>query len=155
MAIAPTYQSWQHMIDRCTNRNAGNYHRYGGRGITICERWLVYENFLADMGARPAGKSLDRKDNDLGYEPGNCRWATPHEQSQNRRSNKLNPMLVAALRADNAGGMSYRSLGKKYGVSTVAARKVALGIFWPTTDLIQNPVLPGHILPLNYEEVRV
>ena len=63
------------MIQRCTNPKAQNYRHYGGRGITVCDRWRVYENFLADMGERPADLSLDRIDNES-YEPANCRWAT-------------------------------------------------------------------------------
>jgi hypothetical protein len=73
------------MWQRCTNPNATAFEHYGGRGIGICDHWRDFENFLADMGERPEGKSIDRIDNDRNYEPGNCRWATQSEQNSNRR----------------------------------------------------------------------
>lgn len=79
------YTTWKAMWQRCTNPRASKYRYYGGRGITVCARWRDFEAFLADMGPRPAGKSIDRVDPDGDYEPGNCRWATQREQVANRR----------------------------------------------------------------------
>jgi len=82
----PTYISWVQMIARCTNPKLVEYPRYGGAGVTVCERWRGFTNFLADMGDRPKGKTLDRWPNPAGnYELENCRWATPLEQSRNRQ----------------------------------------------------------------------
>lgn len=93
MARSPEYIAWRHMIDRCTNHKSQQYHNYGGRGITVCDRWLSFENFYADVGPRPTTDgerskySLERNDNDGNYEPGNVRWATQPEQRRNCREN--------------------------------------------------------------------
>jgi hypothetical protein len=85
MCGSPTYISWENMRQRCDNPNATGWERWGGRGITLCERWDSFENFLADMGERPEGTTLDRIDNDGNYEPGNCKWSTSKEQQANTR----------------------------------------------------------------------
>jgi hypothetical protein len=82
------YARWQGMLRRCFNPNVRQYCWYGGRGITVCERWLKFENFYADMSDPPPGLSLDRINVNGDYEPGNCRWATPTEQVRNRRPPK-------------------------------------------------------------------
>lgn len=82
------YKAWHAMIERCTNPSNHKWKRYGARGIKVCARWLSYENFVADMGPRVQGLSIDRKDNNGDYEPGNCRWATPIQQGNNRENNK-------------------------------------------------------------------
>lgn len=82
-----TYSSWDSMKQRCLNPNHRSYHNYGGRGITICEQWLTFENFLADMGQRPENTWLERRDNNKGYTPENCYWATPSQQNRNTRRN--------------------------------------------------------------------
>lgn len=84
-----THAIWVQMRRRCQNPKCGNYSRYGGRGIRVCERWDSFENFLADMGERPLGMSIERRDNDGNYEPDNCYWATFEEQNNNRRNVEL------------------------------------------------------------------
>lgn len=80
-----TYASWQAMLQRCRNSRNKDYPRWGGAGVKVCERWTEFENFLADMGQRPDGKTLDRIDTLGNYEPGNCQWASLSEQQRNRR----------------------------------------------------------------------
>lgn len=82
------YGIWSKMLGRCQNKHLENYKHYGGRGISVCERWLLFSNFMADMGSRPTGTTLGRKDNDGDYEPTNCAWETSEEQSNNKRTTR-------------------------------------------------------------------
>lgn len=88
MTGTPTHRIWTAMRARVTNPNHVGYPDYGGRGITICERWARYEHFLEDMGERPEGMSIDRIKSNGNYEPGNCKWASRKEQNQNTRRNR-------------------------------------------------------------------
>ncbi len=85
MAGTKIYNIWSDMVARCDRPTHPRYADYGGRGVTVCERWRDFANFYADMGERPEGRSLDRTDNSAGYSPENCRWATAIEQRANRR----------------------------------------------------------------------
>lgn len=80
-----SFMTWKQMLRRCNSIKSASYVNYGGRGITVCDRWLKFENFLADMGEKPYGLSIDRINNDGNYEPGNCRWTTMKVQASNRR----------------------------------------------------------------------
>lgn len=97
MARTRIYNIWADMIGRCTRPAHARYADYGGRGITVCERWREFANFYADMGDRPAGRSLDRINNDAGYSPDNCRWATFREQRHNRRAQAPREVCMAGL----------------------------------------------------------
>lgn len=84
---SPEYNSWHSMKSRCYNPNETGYHHYGGRGITVCDRWLnSLDDFIADMGPRPKGTTVGRINNDGNYEPSNCRWETWPEQARNKRN---------------------------------------------------------------------
>lgn len=88
-ATTPTYRSWCWMMDRCNNAKRECFKYYGGRGISVCERWYIYLNFLEDMGERPPKMTIDRINPNMGYEPGNCRWAPKSGQGKNRRNNVI------------------------------------------------------------------
>jgi hypothetical protein len=82
----PIYWSWAHMRQRCTSPTNKDWPNYGGRGITVCDRWAAFEGFVEDMGPTWApGLTIERVDNEGGYEPGNCRWATKSDQGKNTR----------------------------------------------------------------------
>jgi len=108
------YQIWVHMRGRCRNPKNERYALYGGRGIDICSRWDSFANFISDMGEPPANLSIDRVDNDRGYYPDNCRWATQKQQVHNSRSTKLSDDDVRSIRADNR---PLKVIAKEYGVT--------------------------------------
>lgn len=114
MSRSPEHRAWEGMKQRCQNPNHKDYPDYGGRGITVCARWLAsFENFFADMGLRPSCKhSIDRfPNNDGNYEPGNCRWATWTEQHRNKRSNHVLVFLGESL--------TISEWSKKLGISAI------------------------------------
>lgn len=109
-----TYTTWQKMKARCTNPNDDRYYLYGRKGITICERWKSFENFLNDMGEKPEETTLDRIDNSKGYEPLNCRWASREQQQRNT----------------NAKGVYYKpELNKWVAAVNVGRKYIHLGCF--------------------------
>ena len=114
--ITPEYRCWSAMKERCFNKNSKAYKSYGGRGITVCDRWRnSYKNFIEDVGLRPSNNhSIDRVDNDKNYEPGNCRWATRSEQQKNKRpSGTSKHKYVHFYKARNNWRATMRADGKK------------------------------------------
>lgn len=112
----PLYERWRCMIRRCTDTNNISYPNYGARGITVCERWTTFDNFIEDMGLPPDGFTLDRIDNDGNYEPDNCRWVSVAENNRNRPHARLplsdNPMRNIAVRPSSF--KVYKQLPHRY-----------------------------------------
>ncbi len=131
MRQTPTYKSWCHMKARCYNPNTEMYPHYGGRGITVCDRWLnSFENFLEDMGEKLEGTSIDRIDNDGNYEPSNCEWATSRKQASHTSQTKLNPDLVKYIREQRATGRTYKDLSTELRINWHTIRRAAISETW-------------------------
>jgi hypothetical protein len=126
------------MKARCQNPNTIKFKNYGGRGIAVCERWLDFENFLEDMGEPPVGRSIDRIDNNRGYSPDNCRWATTSEQVGNQRSN-INICFRGQTKT-----LSEWAIELEMVIATLYARLVIYK--WDVEDAMTRPVQPHVVL---------
>ena len=132
MCDTRVYNCWGGMVNRCTNPHNSAFSRYGKRGITVCSRWLDFENFFYDMGHKPTPEhSIERHDNNKGYNPCNCYWATRQDQSNNRRSNKWI--------THNGLTLTYTQWGEKLfnNRKTIHNRISRLG--WTETDAMSIP----------------
>lgn len=126
-----TYSVWARMIQRCTNPKADKYRYYGGRGIKVCRRWRRFEMFLADMGRAPKGRLLERRNNNSGYRPGNCYWATREEQARNKRNSKLTTKTAAEVREQALSGLfTVTSIARRYSISRKMVREIREGRQW-------------------------
>lgn len=131
MSKTPTYIAWVEARKRCHSPQNKRFPYYGGRGISVCERWRdSFEAFLSDMGECPIGLTLERLDNERGYEPENCIWASKQQQSRNRRSVKANPVIVREIRLLVAAGESRKGVAKKYGMAASTVDAIVRRLTW-------------------------
>ncbi len=135
LSYTPEYRAWQQMRLRCTDPKHRAYANYGGRGITVCARWLdSVANFIADMGPKPSPRhELDRRDNDAGYSPDNCRWVTRATNDRNRRSNRLV--------THNGETLALAEWCERFGKPRDTVKK-RLDAGWPVARALTTPVRP-------------
>lgn len=133
-SLSPTYSSWANMLKRCRAPANPKFPLYGGRGITVCERWHLFDNFLADMGDKPDSMTLERIDVNGNYEPANCCWASPKDQANNKTTNRIiewNGKSQTSARWADELGISYGALRQR------------LHRGW-TLDRVFNQLVRGH-----------
>lgn len=136
MTRTSAYGSWQNMKARCLSPSAPNYADYGGRGIIVCPQWLTFEGFMADMGSGwSEGLSIERKDPNGHYEPGNCRWATQTEQCQNtRRTVWLNTPR---------GRLTIKEAAREFGLTEYCLRNRLSTLRWDVERAVTTPMAPN------------
>lgn len=131
------------MHQRCSNKNRPDYKNYGGRGIKVCSEWKIFEQFCSDVGDKPEGKSLDRKDNNGPYSKENCKWSTRLEQNTNSRQCKLTEEIVKSIRRESrkrpggrggvGPGLTLNQIAAKYGISYRNTRAILDNESWQLT----------------------
>lgn len=130
-----TYQTWQGMIQRCHNEKHPAYKWYGGRGLCVCDRWRKdFLNFFDDMGERPNGFTIERKNNAEGYHPNNCIWATREEQSRNKRNVKLDKHKINRIREFVACGISRKDIAQTFNITVGHVGHIVNMICWVNVD---------------------
>lgn len=130
MTNSNEYRVWDSMVRRCHNPSHHAFKNYGARGITVCDKWKDFEGFFEDMGSQPAGMTLERKDNSLGYSKDNCKWATVAEQARNRRSTKLDENKVEHIKIMLENRVPQTVIAANFGVSRSNIGHIAQGSTW-------------------------
>jgi len=110
------YHAWTNMLSRCLNEKNKSYKNYGGRGIKVCERWIIFENFYKDMGSCPPKLTLERRNNDLGYNKDNCYWADRSAQNSNKRNAKLNIENINEIIKLRGLGIKVKDIAKQFNI---------------------------------------
>ena len=126
----PTYRTWYSMLERCRNPKNASYGRYGARGIEVCERWHDLQSFVADMGLRPDGMTLDRIDPNGGYEASNCRWALVIDQQRSKRNVRCSVEIARRIRAGEFEGVQNKAVAALFGFDASTVSRIKSGEAW-------------------------
>ncbi len=126
----PTYNTWYSMLERCRNPKNASWRNYGARGIRVCERWHELANFIADMGMRPDGKTIDRIDPNGNYEPGNCRWADADVQQRTKRNVVCSYEFAQRIRSGEFAGLTNKAIAKIVGCDPSTISRIKSGEVW-------------------------
>lgn len=154
------YRTWVKMRSRCNDPNDKAYHRYGGRGIKVCDRWSKFVNFISDMGERPDGHSIERINNDQGYSPENCKWATHIEQSRNKRTSVYSEMQARVVLGMLEKGFRGIHVSKLTGIDEGTIANIKNGYSWPNCEpyeideVVMKKLLPFYWSPSDRDSIK-